>query len=311
MYPRMSLAFATTCCFWWILAAVALTRPAAVAAEWVLLNFEGVGDYFSVDDYYGSYDGGPMYGIVFDGAYCIEHGGITTFTANEPSPPTVAAFNLAYGGHYFTTPNGFTGLSFQYASKESATVTVYDGPDKAGNVLASATLPVTDLDGGLVDVWTGFTLSFPGVAKSAAFSSAFAFYDDMLIQLVRSPPAKAPTFAPSRACAGNTYWIWNPKTDALVGELKNNTGQCIAFPYNLEARPCSGPRTMPVTIVLKNSAQVKIRTQKEYVAPFFFWGDDPVKGDVFRSTSRLKAGTYWLYTTVDGKEERIRFTQTC
>jgi hypothetical protein len=332
-------------CFWSMLAAVALTRPSGVAAESVLLDFEGVGDYEEVGDYYGSYDGGPRYGVGFVGSYAAINGGLTTVTVDEPSPSTVAGFYTEDSEHYLTTQTGFTGLSFYYVSVETVTVTVYDGPDKTGNVLASVTLPATDPDEfEALFGWRFFALPFAGVAKSAAFSDSYTFYDNMRIDLFEpppttvaptkpptkapskpptkaptkaptktptKPPSKAPTSAPNRPCTGNTYWIWNPTTDTLVGELKNNTGQCIAFPYNLEARPCSGPRTLPVTMVLKNSAQVKIRTQKEYVGPFFFWGDDPVKGDVFRSTSRLAAGTYWLYTTIDGKEERIRFTQTC
>jgi hypothetical protein len=46
-------------------------------------------------------------------------------------------------------------------------------------------------------------------------------------------------------------------------------------------------------------------------SPFFFWGTTPLRGDVFRSMLPLPAGTYWLFTTIDGVEEWIRFTKTC
>jgi hypothetical protein len=126
-----------------------------------------------------------------------------------------------------------------------------------------------------------------------------SFFDDVTIDLVALP------------CAKTTYWVWDPKTDAVVSELKNNSELCFSVPYNLEARPCAAPKNTPVTMVLKNATLGKIRTQKEYIAPFFFWGDDPTTGDILRSTLPLPAGTYWLCTTVDGVEERIRFTKTC
>jgi hypothetical protein len=57
----MRLTVASACRCWRILAAaaVALTRPSAVAAEWVLKNFDSIADYNMVGEYYGSYEGGP------------------------------------------------------------------------------------------------------------------------------------------------------------------------------------------------------------------------------------------------------------
>jgi hypothetical protein len=230
--------------FWWILAAaVGLTRPAAVAAEWVLMNFEGVGDYASVDDYYGSYDGGPLYGIVFDGAQGIVHGGATTLTDKEPSFPTVVSFSLAYGGHYLTTKNGFTGLSFEYASQASLTVSVYDGADKSGNILASATLPATDLDGGLVDVWTNFTLSFSGLAKSAAFPQHYSFFaDDIWVQLVPPPPTKPPTKSPTKRPTKSPV---KPPTKSPVKPPTSPVKRPTKIPVR---RPRRRPRKRPTKI---------------------------------------------------------------
>jgi hypothetical protein len=68
---------------------------------------------------------------------------------------------------------------------------------------------------------------------------------------------------------------------------------------------------MPVTIVLKNETLSKIRAQKEHMAPFFLWGDDPVTGDVFRSSALIRAGRYWLHTTIDGVEEKVVFVAQC
>jgi cysteine-rich repeat protein len=113
------------------------------------------------------------------------------------------------------------------------------------------------------------------------------------------------------ACTGRTYWLWNPKTDKLVGALLNNSASCIAVPYNIEVRPCTPPKKMPVFISLKNATLGTIKTQNEFYTPFYLWGDTTATGDVYRNTKPLPKGTYWLYSTIDGVLEKIKFTKTC
>lgn len=168
----------------------------------VVLDFEGVGDHYPVDDYYGTYNGGPQYGIFFSGAAAIVHGGLDKSTDKEPSAPSVVTFNVASGGQSITIPKGVTGLSFQYVSKSTSTVAVYDGPDKSGSIIASATLPATDTDGGLFDVWRKFTLRFPGVARSVAFERARVYFDNIQVDMLAAPtqqPRKPPTGRPTKA----------------------------------------------------------------------------------------------------------------
>jgi cysteine-rich repeat protein len=113
------------------------------------------------------------------------------------------------------------------------------------------------------------------------------------------------------ACTGRTYWLWDPKTDKVVGELKNNSALCIPSLYNIEVRLCAPPKKVPVLIVLKTAALVTHKTKKEFEVPFYLWGDTPATGDVYRNTKPLPKGAYWLYSTADGVQEKIKFTKTC
>jgi hypothetical protein len=281
-----------------------------------VLNFEGVGNDVPIGGYYSGVGGGPDHGVVFGPAaytFVDADAGGSGNTANEPSGEATMFFKDVSDA-YITVAAGFTGMSFQYSSFVPGTVTVHGGPDGSGLVLASAPLPRTGVcevefpacgdPAGAFGRWFLFTVPlFGGVARSVRFTGQYlewsAYFDDLTI------------FGGDPHCTQTTYWLWDPATDAAVGELKNNTATCFPAPYNIEARPCSAPATVPVTMVLRNAALTKIRTQKEHAAPFFFWGDDPATGDVFKSALPLAAGTYWLSTKIDGVEERIRFTKTC
>jgi hypothetical protein len=229
------------------------------------------------------------------------------FIANEPSGKTV----LYFRNHlepYVTVDAGFLGLSFQYSSGAAMTLTLYDGANGSGAVLATVGVPTTGLctlrfpacgdPTGTFGRW--FPLSvppLPGVARSFRFSGgeSLAGIDDMVISL----------------CTQTTYWLWNPQNDTVVGELLNNSASCIAVPYNVEVRTCSPPATSPVRIKLMNSTFGTIKNQKELAAPFFLWGDNTATGDVFRNTQPLPIGTYKLISTIDTVTEQIAFTQTC
>lgn len=167
---------------------VALLTPllavAQTASTTVTLTFEGLKDNEDILNYYNGGLGsegsgpGPNYGIVFgSGAQAIisiESGGSGNFDMN-PSGDTVAYF-LTGGGLIMDVPAGFTtGFSFYYAAAvDAGSITVYDGPDATGNVLATIPLPVTgtDCNGSQepYSCWTPIGITFTGTAKSVNFA---------------------------------------------------------------------------------------------------------------------------------------------
>jgi hypothetical protein len=153
------------------------------------------------------------------------------------------------------------------------------------------------------NTWTQWNLTFSGVAKGV---NLFGIEVSTYAQFTNITYVPVP-----KACPGTTYWIWNPATNAAVGELTNNTEVCLAQPYNIEARPCSAPTQLPVTVALKNGALANLQSRNERESPYLLWGDDPATGDVFPNKVRLADGTYWVESKIDGVVERIRFTKKC
>ncbi|WP_036173092.1 hypothetical protein [Massilia sp. 9096] len=120
-------------------AAAALSAGMAPAfADVITLDFEGSGNLNPNGDYYNG-AGGPNYGISFSGATLAivdEDAGGTGNFSNEPSPNTVMFF-LDDNEAVLNTAVGFdTGLSFHDSSSKAASVTVYDGLNGTGKVLA-------------------------------------------------------------------------------------------------------------------------------------------------------------------------------
>jgi hypothetical protein len=292
-----------------------------LATASIKLDFEGIGNFNLVEGYYSGMDGGPNYGIVFGSSFVAvvdsDEDGSGAF-ANEPSPST-ALFFYDDADPTVSVSAGFAALSFQYTSYNDATLTVFDGAAGSGMVLASGLIPRTgycddgDFPGdvpscgdptGFLGVWLNYSLPFPGRAKSIRFSGVpediGVVLDDMVF--VQNVPS----------CTKTTYWLWNPTTNAPVGELLNNSASCIAVPYNIEVRPCAPPKTTPVFISLKNATtNGVIFNQNEFVAPFYLWGDRPATGDVLKNTKPLPKGAYYLDSRADGAFERIKFTKTC
>jgi hypothetical protein len=252
--------------------------------------------------------------VTFFDAFALvdqDAGGFGNF-ANEPSPDTVLHFPYEQG--YMMIPEGFTEFSFWYASKSEAIISVLEGPDGDSAVVASTYIPKTGICGrdgippcgdptGAYGVWQYFTLPFAGVAHAIRFTYARNFIlDDMFIVQGEPPPPP---------CDRTTYWLWDAREDTNLGELPNNTVSCWPVPYNIEVRPCGPVKTTPVFISLKNATLGTIKTQNEFVAPFFLWGDEPATGDVFNNKKPMPKGTYWLYSRVDDVLEKITFTKTC
>ena len=152
--------------------------------EWWVLTFEGLQNNEAIQSYYdGGLGGmgsgpGPNYGITFGGDSLalidFDDGGSGNF-GNEPSPSTTAYF-VSGPGDIMNVPAGFTtGFSFFYTSVSfDGTVTVYDGLNGTGNVLASLALPSLGVGpgdpNGAFSNWAAVGVSFSGMAKSANFS---------------------------------------------------------------------------------------------------------------------------------------------
>jgi hypothetical protein len=191
-------------------AALALGPRAAGA---VLLDFEGVSNGNRVGNFYAG-GNGVDYGITFGRSVfgiVDEDAGGSFKIANEPSPESGVLVVGNESEAFVTVPAGFRALSFQYASQDAVTATVYDGPNVTGTVLGTTILPPPgacndtacgDPRGGF-GIWTNVTVAFSGVARSAGFSTAAAFIaiDDMVVRLASEtdPPTKAPTKPPTKA----------------------------------------------------------------------------------------------------------------
>ncbi|MEI6683270.1 MAG: hypothetical protein WCO44_11610 [Bacteroidota bacterium] len=137
----------------------------------MLLDFEGIGDFYPVGSYYSG-AGGPNYGVTFSPGTVGVRDGIGTFT-NEPSPVTVAVSLSA--SMLMNVAAGFnTSLSFYYAAyKTNWTVNIFDGPDGTGNLLATSSGAYNNAGtcGSYnVCVWTPLTINFAGTARSVVFS---------------------------------------------------------------------------------------------------------------------------------------------
>ena len=191
--PILALAVAAA-----LLAGLIVGGRGAQASTALVLDFEGLGNLERILDFYdGGFGGfgsgpGPDYGISFgpDALALIDAdaGGSGNF-ANEPSANTIAFF-LTGPGVVMNVKNGFTdGFSFYYTSARVGTVTVYDGPNGTGNVLA--TVPVEKQYNtcgapdptGAFSCWTPVGVTFSGTAFSVNFGGSWnqTGFDDITL----------------------------------------------------------------------------------------------------------------------------------
>ncbi len=156
-----------------LLAGFAALSCAAVpaTASVTTLTFEGIGDKQPVGNFYApDYIFSPATLALID----ADAGGTGNF-ANEPSPSTVMFF-LDANNAILDVVNGFdTGFSFYYSSAVSATISVYDGPNATGSILAQLVLDAQagqnctgDPTGGYCN-WTPVGVAFAGTAYSIDF----------------------------------------------------------------------------------------------------------------------------------------------
>jgi opacity protein-like surface antigen len=150
--------------------------PAAQAAV-ITLDFEGVGNFNPVGEFYNGGAGGNL-GVSFsENALAIvdaDAGGGGNF-GGEPSPDTILFF-LSGTAATLNYLDGFTdGFSFFYSAvNNSGSISVYDGLNGTGNVLASLFLPVTPSDGGdpngNFSPFFAIGVAFSGIARSIDFA---------------------------------------------------------------------------------------------------------------------------------------------
>lgn len=161
-----------------LLAGLALgTVHGNASASVIVLDFEGIGDFNPVGNFYNG-GAGTNYGVSFSSATLAlvdaDAGGSGNF-ANEPSANTVMFF-LDANNAILNFAAGFdTGFSFFYSSSTAATINVYDGVDGTGNVLGSLTLTAQGFDSCAGDPsgsfcnWTAVGVAFAGTARSINF----------------------------------------------------------------------------------------------------------------------------------------------
>lgn len=166
-----------------IAASTTLSLPASAAI--VTLDFDGIAtsnNTTEVGEFYNggiSGDGntGTNYGVTFTPNALA----ITSYNgANEPNPGVL--YFLSGAEVTINYAAGFdTGFSFYYASSSRASITVYDGLNGTGNVLATLNLADNYQSGCGYCVWTATGVSFAGTAKSIDFAGGadLVAYDDI------------------------------------------------------------------------------------------------------------------------------------
>ncbi|RZT97821.1 PEP-CTERM sorting domain-containing protein [Rivibacter subsaxonicus] len=187
-----------------LLGGAALAAMLPTQAAIVVLDFEGVGDLASLDDFYnGGTDSagnsGTNFGVIFTDTsigYVDADAGGSGDQANEPTPNTVLTFEFS-SNDIMNVPAGFdTGVSFFYSATEAVFIGVYDGLNATGNLLATIPL-VKQFNIGCVGDPTGDTCNwspagaaFAGVAKSVDFSGAglYVRFDNVTLGSARPVP---------------------------------------------------------------------------------------------------------------------------
>ncbi len=157
-----------------ILSTLALLSFSTPAHAVTTLDFDTVGDYNFVGDFYAAE------GVLFsDDALAVTNlagGGLSDFD-NPPSPYSA----MTFVGDFFNVQKSFinvaagfkSGFSFFYSADKVQTIKIYDGLNATGNVLGTIDL-VDQYDQGCTPGkfcnWTAAGTSFEGTARSVDFT---------------------------------------------------------------------------------------------------------------------------------------------
>ena len=214
-----------------------------------ILTFEGLKDNEPINSYYNGGFGnngsgpGPNYGITFGPdalAIISELSGGTAHASGNPSGVTTAYF-LSGPGVIMDVAAGFTtGFSFYYAAANTpGSVTVYDGLNGTGKILATVALPVNGSSCGpeTYSCWSQTGVTFAGVAKSVNFSGSANFIGFDNITIGSATPGTIASMA-QLASAGD----WD--TEITLANL-GSTPACTSLDFF--ADPSGGPLRLPIT----------------------------------------------------------------
>lgn len=162
------------------IAAAVLGAAGTASAAVITLDFEGVGDFNPVGNFYDG-GAGTNYGVSFSpdtlALVDADAGGSGNF-ANEPSDSTIMFFTNSNNAILNFAAGFTTGFSFFYTSSTAATINVFDGIGGTGNLLGSLNLSaqfndncVGDPSGGYCN-WTAVGVAFAGTARSIDFAGS-------------------------------------------------------------------------------------------------------------------------------------------
>ncbi len=198
--------------FTWGVLLAACAMPAF--AQTKLIDFEGLQDNEPIQQFYNGGTGGNgsgpgvNHGVSFSSnALALidsDAGGSGNF-GGEASPDTILYF-VSGTSATLEVPAGFTtGFSFFYASGVTASVTVYDGPNATGNVLATITVaPTPPGSGDPTGTFGPFVpagANFSGTARSVDFAGTAnqVGFDNITLG------ASIPVGPPATTCASEGY----------------------------------------------------------------------------------------------------------
>ena len=191
----------------------------AAHATTEVLTFSGFQQpYEQILNYYnGGFGGsgtgpGPSYGVVFGPDALALPNGSGSNVENEPLGATGSMIFLSGSGDIMDVAAGFTtGFSFYYAAPYyTGSVTVYDGLDGTGSVLATLNLAENGsyCDGILAyTCWSEVGVSFAGTAMSVDFSGTanYIAFSDVTLGSPQVPTPEPSAFlmlGPAVAAAG-------------------------------------------------------------------------------------------------------------
>lgn len=181
--------------------AVAAALAAPVHAATLTLDFENVGSFASVADFYSGGTGsegaaGPDFGIRFGGdALVFQNDALGPYFSNAPSGNAVMAAVGPDAALNFAT--GFRSIaSFHYSSYADLGIGLFSGLDGSGTRLGSFMLS-SNAEAGCSESafcnWSLATVSFDGIARSIAFgvSAGVAAFDDVRVTAYQTVPEPA------------------------------------------------------------------------------------------------------------------------
>jgi hypothetical protein len=177
-----------------------LSAAPAFAAV-VTVDFDGVGSFAGVQEYYNGgtdWDGnsGPNYGVSFAADVLgLSNGDDPTgpFYSNAPSPAGVMFVAGAEGA--MNVAAGFVGTaSFSYSLDQATTVNIYSGLNGTGDILGSFELAANSSNGGCSGpycFWSVASVDFAGLAHSIQFANGanIGGFDNVTVNAVPLPAA--------------------------------------------------------------------------------------------------------------------------